>query len=266
MKCEIRKIEHAYGVEYILEKKEKKKFIFYVLLIISLYYVYYLYTGLYKEDYIIINEPQILLFVAYISFIIIYLNNYKIEKLLLISNVGIQIEKKYRFYNQLNFFCLSKIKSVFINEAIYILEICPYLCLILKNNKIIVLFEDFNLDMQTLVNIYRMIKKVIFFSDKILLGNIKTLDRVEDNNKNEKSENKKQETYDIKEQEVFLSSDYTQKTDTSTSSEENNIFKLLNSNSNDDLKISDSTSEFSQNKTYDVYINKKLAFEIMNDL
>ncbi|CRG96464.1 phosphatidylinositol N-acetylglucosaminyltransferase subunit H, putative [Plasmodium gallinaceum] len=243
MKNKIRRIEHLCGIEYISEKKEKRKFVFFVLFIFSLYYMYYIYTA-HKQGYLTIDEFQILLFFLYILLIITYLNNYSIEKLLLINNIGIQIEKENLFKHHLKFICANDIKSVFINEVIYIFEISPYLCLTLKNNNLIVVFEDFNLEMKNLVNIYRDIKKTFFFDDYKKLTNVKA-----EFIKNEEESITHNDTYSAK----------------NNSSSEENIFKMLNITSCENFKINNQINFSPKKKTFDIYINKKLALEIMNN-
>ncbi|SBT71506.1 phosphatidylinositol N-acetylglucosaminyltransferase subunit H, putative [Plasmodium malariae] len=252
MKNEIRKIEHVYGIEYVSEKKEKKKKVLFVLIILSLYYMYNLYA-VYKKGYFVFNEFQIFLFVTYLSFIVVYSNNQCLEKLFLINNVGIQIEKKDLFQRQLKFICLNDVKSIFINEAIYIFEICPYLCIILKNNKFVVLFENFNLEMKSLVNIYRDMKRIVFYNDYKKLRGVKAVDI-----KEEKGENEEENNF------VFLD-DVAYAANIKSSSEEENIFKLLNFSSGENHKINDKSQELEKMKIYDIYINKKLALEIMNN-
>ncbi|CRH00285.1 phosphatidylinositol N-acetylglucosaminyltransferase subunit H, putative [Plasmodium relictum] len=249
MKNEIRKIEYVCGIEYVSEKNENRKFLFFVLCIFSLYYMYYIYAA-YRQGYLTIDEFQILLFFVYISLIIVYFNNYSIEKLFLINDVGIQIEKKNLFKHQLKFICANDIKSVFINEVIYIFEISPYLCLTLKNNNLIIVFEDFNLEMKKLVDIYRDIKKTFFFSDYKKLANIKAVHIENEENINSSKEEcvSHNDTYSAK----------------NNSSSEENIFKMLNFSPYENKK-SNKTIPHPKKKTFDIYINKKLALEIMND-
>ncbi|EWC75721.1 hypothetical protein C923_03614 [Plasmodium falciparum UGT5.1] len=52
-------------------------------------------------------------------------------------------------------------------------EICPYLCIKLKNNDSVILFKDVVLGMNNMVNIYRDIKKIFFYNDNNILKTIK---------------------------------------------------------------------------------------------
>ncbi|SCP04739.1 phosphatidylinositol N-acetylglucosaminyltransferase subunit H, putative [Plasmodium ovale] len=263
MKSEIRNIEHVYGIEYISEKKEKRKNVFFVILAFSLYYIYYLYEGC-KKGFFLLDELQILLFVAYLSFIVAYLNNHHLEKLFLVNNVGVQIERKNWYHHQLQFICLKDIRSVFINEAIYIFEICPYLCITLKSNKFIVLFEHFNLEMKSLVQIYRDMQRVIFCSNNKILKDVKATyikKGKEDEEEQNGIEEGKSGSWD--DQNCSPPSDSHQPSN-NPSSEEDNIFKLLNFSSCESYKIDNKIREANKIKTFDIYMSKKLALEIMN--
>eukprot|EP00366_Plasmodium_knowlesi_P001919 XP_002259416.1 hypothetical protein, conserved in Plasmodium species [Plasmodium knowlesi strain H] len=253
MKNEIRKIEHNYGIEYVSERREKKREVLLAILTLTAYYLYCLYSG-YKKGYVSLDEFQFFLFVLYISFIIIYLNNHYIERLFLVNNIGIQIERKSCFRHRLKFICISDIKNIFINEvgAIYIFEICPYLCITLRNNKLIVLFENFNLGMKSLVYIYRDVKRVIDRSYKEEFIGVKAV------------EVKEQEEHGSREEQNCTVPNEVCSTNNPSSSEEENIFKLLNFSSCDNYKINDEVRERAKIKTYDIYINKKLALDIMN--
>ncbi|EUD67260.1 hypothetical protein C922_02410 [Plasmodium inui San Antonio 1] len=251
MKNEIRKIEHDYGIEYVSERREKKREVLLAILTLTAYYLYCLYSGC-KKGYVFLDEFQIFLFLLYISLIIIYLNNHHIERLFLVSNIGIQIERKSWFRHRLKFICISDIKSIFINEAIYIFEICPYLCITLQNNKLIVLFENFNLGMKSLVNIYRDVKRVIVPREKEDFIDLKA------------EEVKEQEKDGSREEQNCTVPNEVCSTNNPSSSEEENIFKLLNFNSCENYKMNDDVRERRKIKTYDIYINKKLALDIMN--
>ncbi|CDU17865.1 phosphatidylinositol N-acetylglucosaminyltransferase subunit H, putative [Plasmodium yoelii] len=256
MNSEIRKIVHTYGIEYICEKREKKNIILFIIITFSLYYIYYLYLG-YKKGIFIINEVQIFILFFYILLIITYLNNYSIEKLFLINNVGIQIEKSSWLQHSLKFICISDVKRIFINEVIYIFEICPKLCIVLKNTKSLVIFEDYQLGIKNLIMIYRDMKSVIFDEDNLELKNIKVMD-VE--NKNIEIVKKDDEIY--KEQNSSSLNNTCNLSDIYVNSD--NIYKFIKSNSFEKCMIKNKTNQNKITKTFDIHISKKLAIEIMN--
>ncbi|SCM21820.1 phosphatidylinositol N-acetylglucosaminyltransferase subunit H, putative [Plasmodium berghei] len=263
MNNEIRKIVHTYGIEYICEKREKKNIILFIIVTFSLYYIYYLYLG-YKKGIFIINEVQIFIFCFYILLIITYLNNYSIEKLFLINNVGIQIEKISWLQHSLKFICLNDVKRIFINEVIYIFEICPKLCIVLKNTKSLVLFEDYRLRIKNLIMIYRDMKSVVFDEHNLGLKNIKAMD-VE--NKNADIIKKDNEIY--KEQNTIYEENSSSSNNTCSSRNSyvnsDNIYKFIQSNCFENCMIKNKTNQNKITKTFDVYISKKLAIEIMNN-
>ncbi|KOB89303.1 hypothetical protein PFDG_04851, partial [Plasmodium falciparum Dd2] len=96
----------------------------------------------YIRGYLSVNEFHILLFILYIFCIVVYFNNIFTEKLLLLKNIGIQIDKKDSFENYTKFICKNEIENIFINE-------------------------DVVLGMNNMVYIYRDIKKIFFYSDNI---------------------------------------------------------------------------------------------------
>ncbi|GAW81176.1 phosphatidylinositol N-acetylglucosaminyltransferase subunit H [Plasmodium gonderi] len=251
MKNEIRKIKHDYGIEYISERREKKRDVLLVILTLTVYYLHCLYLGC-KKGHVLLNEFQIFLFIFYISFIIIYLNNHHLERLLIVSNIGIQLERNSLFQHQLKFICISDVKNIFINEAIYIFEICPYLCITLRNNKLIVLFDNFNLGMKNLVNIYRDLKRVIVPNGHEKFKSVKALHFQEE------------EKYGNGEEQNCPAPNYVNSTYNNSSSEEENIFKLLNFNSCENYKMNNKIRESRKIKEFDIYISKKLALDIMN--
>ncbi|CAD2092236.1 phosphatidylinositol N-acetylglucosaminyltransferase subunit H, putative [Plasmodium vinckei lentum] len=255
MNSELRKIVHTYGIEYICEKKEKKHIVLYIIVIFSLYYIYYLYLG-YKKGILIINELQIFIFCFYILLIITYLNNYSIEKLFLINNVGIQIEKSSWLQHSLKFICLSDVKRIFINEAIYIFEVCPNLCIVLKNTKSLVLFEDYRLGIKNLVMIYRDMKSVVLDEHNLGLKNIKAVDVEEKNDEAYKEQNI------IDEENSSSSSNRCSSNNSYVNSD--NIYKFIQSNCFENCIIKNKINKNNITKTFDVHISKKLALEIMN--
>ncbi|SOV23486.1 phosphatidylinositol N-acetylglucosaminyltransferase subunit H, putative [Plasmodium sp. DRC-Itaito] len=313
IKNEIRRYEHVYGIEYIYEKKKNRMFFLFVIIIFSLFVLYYFYLG-YIRGYLSVNEFHIFLFIIYISCIIIYYNNIFTEKLLLLKNIGIQIDKKDSFENYTKFICKNEIQNIFLNEAIYMFEICPYLCIKLKNNDSVILFKDVVLGMKNMVSIYRDIKNIFFYNDNNILKTIKithvkndkgiyeigqfdreaedemsdsvsynisepmsnhTSDNISDNISDqidhfeEDEEVKKvlQKKYNYtknKNHDNINLEDNTCSTNNYSSSEEN-IFKLLNFSSYENIKIDKRSKKLRKNNSYDVYINKQLAIEIMNN-
>ncbi|SOV78261.1 phosphatidylinositol N-acetylglucosaminyltransferase subunit H, putative [Plasmodium sp. gorilla clade G3] len=308
----IRRYEHLYGIEYIYEKKKNRMFFLFVIIIFSLFILYYFYLG-YIRGYLSVNEIHIFLFIVYIFCIIIYFNNIFTEKLLLLKNIGIQIDKKDSFENYTKFICKNEIENIFLNEAIYMFEICPYLCIKLKNNDSVILFKDVVLGMNNMVSIYRDIKKIFFYNDNNILKNIKIThvkndkgiyeigqndgevedemsdsisysmseptsnhhsDNISDDISNQidhfeedeevKKVIKKKYNY-TKNQNCDNKNleDSTYATNNYSSSEEN-IFKLLNFSSYENIKIDKRSKKIRKNISYDVYINKQLAIEIMN--
>ncbi|CDO65213.1 phosphatidylinositol N-acetylglucosaminyltransferase subunit H, putative [Plasmodium reichenowi] len=313
IKNKIRRYEHLYGIEYIYEKKKNRMFFLFVLIFFSLFILYYFYLG-YIRGYLSVNEFHIFLFILYIFCIVVYFNNIFTEKLLLLKNIGIQIDKKDSFENYTKFICKNEIENIFINEAIYMFEVCPYLCIKLKNNDSVILFKDVVLGMNNMVSIYRDIKKIFFYNDNNILKSIKithvkndkgiyeigqtdgeeegeisdsvsynvseptsnhTSDKISDDisdqtdNFEEDEEVKKviQKKYNYTKNKNYDNinlEDNTYATNNCSSSEEN-IFKLLNFSSYENIKINKRSKKLRKNNSYDVYINKQLAIKIMNN-
>lgn len=255
MKNDIKKNELVCGYEFISEKKENKKLIGFIILIFSIYYVNYI-QKIYLEGFLTIDEFQIFLFCIYLFLIINYMNNSFFEKIILIRNIGIQIEEKSVFHKKCKFICANDIKSVFINEAIYIFEITPYLCISLKDNGLIVLFENFDLKLKSLVEVYRELQNMFFKNKKkfIHIGDEPKVPVDESKNGYDK-ENEPTEEVNISE--GYASSDY------------ENIFQLLEFKSFDNNSNSNKAYEIQKNSlrrcpNYDIYIDKKFAIEILN--
>ncbi|CAD2104931.1 phosphatidylinositol N-acetylglucosaminyltransferase subunit H, putative [Plasmodium vinckei] len=228
MNSELRKIMHTYGIEYICEKREKKHIVLYIIIIFSLYYIYYLYL---------------------------------VKKLFLINNVGIQIEKSSWLQHSLKFICLSDVKRIFINEVKksitnYNNNICPNLCIVLKNTKSLVLFEDYRLGIKNLVMIYRDMKSVVFGEHNLGLKNIKAVDVEEKNDKTYKEQN-------IIDEDNSSSSSNTYSSNNSYVNSDN-IYKFIQSNCFENCIIKNKINKNNITKTFDVHISKKLALEIMN--
>ncbi|KEG02342.1 hypothetical protein YYE_03081 [Plasmodium vinckei vinckei] len=185
------------------------------------------------------------------------------EKLFLINNVGIQIEKNSWLHHSLKFVCISDVKRIFINEAIYIFEICPNLCIVLKNTKSLVLFEDYRLGIKNLVMIYRDIKGVVFGEHNLELKNIKAVDVEEKNNDivREQEEGYKEKNI-IDEESNSLSSNTCSSNNSYVNND--NIYKFIQSNCFENCIIKNKINKNNIMKTFDVHISKKLALEIMN--
>lgn len=96
-------------------------------------------------------------------------------------------------------------------------------------------------------------KRIVFYNDYKKLRGVKAVDI-----KEEKGENEEENNF------VFLD-DVAYAANIKSSSEEENIFKLLNFSSGENHKIDDKSQELEKMKIYDIYINKKLALEIMNN-
>ncbi|CAD2092179.1 phosphatidylinositol N-acetylglucosaminyltransferase subunit H, putative [Plasmodium vinckei brucechwatti] len=141
--------------------------------------------------------------------------------------------------------------------------VCPNLCIVLKNTKSLVLFEDYRLGIKNLVMIYRDMKSVVLGEHNLGLKNIKAVD-VEEKNDNIVRENDK--TY--KEQNIIDEENSSSSSNTCSSNNSyvnsDNIYKFIQSNCFENCIIKNKINKNNITKTFDVHISKKLALEIMN--